>query len=100
VKCPVCESDSIKYLTENQLFCLDCDWDNLLELSEIQVPTPCASFLGGMVGIEPSANASDSQTERIEVDGVPHGNPIRIEGVEGEPSYTIRFSVLTVSVEE
>ena len=101
VKCPVCESDSIKCLTDNQLFCLDCDWDNLPELSEIHVSTPCAPFLGGATIIaQPSANVSDSQTARIEVDGVPYGNPIRIEGTAGERSYTIRFSALTVSVEE
>jgi len=101
VKCPVCESGSIKSLGDNQLFCLDCDWDNLPELSEVHMTTPSLPFLGGTeISVRPVANPSRSHTERGTADGVPYGNPIRIEGTDGERSYTIRFSALTVSVEE
>ena len=32
-RCPVC-SGKIKYLSETDAFCLDCDWDNLVPLGE------------------------------------------------------------------
>ncbi len=38
--CPNCERNSIKSIGDNQLFCLDCDWDDLSELSEIGLTTP------------------------------------------------------------
>ena len=98
--CPNCKHESIKSLDEDELFCLDCDWDNLSELSEIELTTPCAPFMSRVTGgIRPAANHLSSHTERNRINGVPYGNPIRIEASEGERSLTIQFSVLTVIVE-
>ena len=101
VKCPICESDSIESLGDNQSFCLDCDWDNLPELSEFYMSTLCLPFLGGTTIAVPRAlDTSHSQMEHAEIDGVPYGSPIRIEGTGGARPYTIRFAALTVSIEE
>ena len=98
--CPNCNRDSIKSISDNQLFCLDCDWDNLSELSEIDLAASGAPFLPGTIGgIRPSIDVLSSRTERDRTDGVPYGSPIRIEATEGEEPLTIRFSALTVSVE-
>ena len=43
--CPNCERNSIKSIGDNQLFRLDCDWDDLSELSEISLTTPGPPFL-------------------------------------------------------
>ena len=43
--CPNCKRNSIKSIGDNQLFCLDCDWDNLSDLSEIHLTTPDLPFL-------------------------------------------------------
>jgi hypothetical protein len=98
--CPNCKNDSIKSLDEDKLFCLDCEWDNLSELSEIDLTTPGAPFLTGEIGgNRPTADVLSSRAEREGSDGVPYGSPIRIEASEGERPLTIRFSALTVSVE-
>ena len=98
--CPNCNRDSIKSISDDQLFCLDCDWDNMCELSETDLITSGPPFLPGTIGgIQPSADDLSSRTERNRTDGVPYGSPIRIEATEGELPLTIRFSALTVSVE-
>ncbi|MDE0297964.1 MAG: hypothetical protein OXN17_04990 [Candidatus Poribacteria bacterium] len=98
--CPNCKHDSIKTIDEDKLFCLDCDWDNMSELSEIELATPGAPFLADAIGGDrPGADVLSSRAGREGSDGVPYGSPIRIEAPEGERSLTIRFSALTVSVE-
>ena len=98
--CPNCKGNSIKSISNNQLFCLDCDWDNLSELSEIGLTTPWPPFLPEpILGVRHAANSSPARTERHRTDGVPYGSPIRVEATEGGQSFTIRFSALTVSVE-
>ena len=98
--CPNCKHDSIKSIDEDKLFCLDCEWDNLSELSEIGLTTPGAPFISRVTGgIRPAANLLSSRPERNSTDGVPYGSPIQIETSEGERPLTIRFSALTVSVE-
>ena len=98
--CPNCKSNSIKSISDNQLFCLDCDWDNLSELSEVGLTTPCPPFLPvPMPGVRPAADGLPARTEHSRTDGVPYGSPIRVETAEGGHSFTIRFSALTVSVE-
>ena len=98
--CPNCNRDSIKSISDNQLFCLNCDWDNLSELSEVDLTTSGTPFLPGTIGgVQPSVDVLSSRTERDRTDGVPYGSPIRIEVTEGEEPLTIRFSALTVSVE-
>ena len=96
--CPNCNRDSIKSISDNQLFCLDCDLDNLSELSGIDLTTP-AFPPAPTRGIRPAADVLSSRTEHDRTDGVPYGSPIRIEAAEGERQFTIRFSALTVSVE-
>lgn len=98
--CPNCKHESIKSIDEDKLFCLDCDWDNLSELSEIDLTTPWPPFLTGAIRVNrPTADVLSSRAEREGSDGVPYGSPIRIETSEGERPVTIRFSALTVSVE-
>ncbi len=98
--CPNCKHDSIKSIDEDKLFCLDCDWDNLSEVYEIELTTPDAPVMSSVTGgIRPAANLLSSPTEGDRTDGVPYGSPIRIEATEGERSITIRFSALTVSIE-
>lgn len=98
--CPNCTRNSIKSIGDNQLFCLDCDWDNLSEVYEIELTTPGAPVMSSVTGgIQPAADVLSSRTERNSTDGVPYGSPIRIEASDGERSLTIRFSALTVSVE-
>ncbi|MDE0043801.1 MAG: hypothetical protein OXT74_17300 [Candidatus Poribacteria bacterium] len=98
--CPNCKHESIKSIDEDKLFCLDCDWDNLSELSEIELTTPRPPFLTGTIGgVRPVADVLSLPTEGDRTDGVPYGSPIRIEATEGERSITIRFSALTVSIE-
>ncbi len=98
--CPNCKCISIKSIGDDQLFCLDCDWDNLSELSETDLTTSGPLFLPGTIGVtQQSADVLSSRPERDRTDGVPYGSPIRIEATEGEQPLTIRFSALTVSVE-
>lgn len=98
--CPDCSHDSIKSINDNKLFCLDCDWDNLSELSEIELTTLRPPFLNGAIGGNPpGADVLAPRAGREGSDGVPYGSPIRIEAPGGERSLTIRFSALTVSVE-
>ena len=97
--CPNCKHESIKSIDDDKLFCLDCDWDNLSELSEIDLTTPGAPFMSLAGGVRPVAGVLSSRAEREGSDGVPYGSPIRIETSEGERPVTIRFSALTVSVE-
>ena len=99
--CPNCKHESIKSLDDNnKLFCLDCDWDNLSKLSEIELTTPRPPFLAGAIrGVRPAADVLSSRAECEGSDGVPYGSPIRVEASEGERSLTIRFSALTVGVE-
>ena len=98
--CPNCKRNSIKSIGDNQLFCLDCDWDNLSELPEIHLTTPDLPFLPApMRGVRPAADVLSSPMEGARTDGVPYGSPIRIEATEGERSITLRFSALTVSIE-
>lgn len=55
--CPNCKHDSIKSIDEDKLFCLDCDWDNLSEVYEIEVTTPAAPVMSSVTGgIRPAAN--------------------------------------------
>ena len=62
--CPNCERNSIKSIGDNQLFCLDCDWDDLSELSEIGLTTPGPPFLPGLMrSVRPAANDVSSRTE-------------------------------------
>ena len=100
MQCPNCKRNSIKSIGDNQLFCLDCNWDNLSELSEIHLTTPDLPFLPAPIrGVRPDTDVLSSRPECQRTDGVPYGSPIRIEATEDERSLTIRFSALTVSVE-